>query len=181
MLENAQELLRKMNDFDYGWIDKTGYKYINKIVKNKFITDYYLQNPKDMDNTKIGICWDQVEYERNFFKNHKIPHKTIFIVYDDGIKYPNHTFLIFKDQKKYYWFENTYPDVKGISEFDTLEECFSRVKKEFLKENNLEQIGEKLYWFVYEKPQCGLGAVDFINYCRTGIKAHPDLKNIDVW
>lgn len=181
MKEEIKNLLNKMSEFEYGWIDKTGYKYVNKIAKNKFITDYYLQNPKDMDKTKIGICWDQVEYERNFFERNEIPHKSFFVIYNDGIKYPNHTFLIFKDKKKYYWFENTYHDAHGILEYDTLEECLEHVKKEFLKENKLEIIGEQIEWYVYEKPKYGLKAEEFINYCLSQTKANADLKNIDIW
>ncbi|MBQ6840701.1 MAG: hypothetical protein IJO63_01110 [Bacilli bacterium] len=181
MLENIQNLYKKMQEFDYGWIDKTGYKYVNKIVLKKFVTDYYLQNPKDLDSTKIGICWDQVEYERKFFEKNKIPFKTIFIVYEDGIRFPNHTFLIFKFNNKYYWFENTYKDAKGILEFNSLEECFTKVKIEFMKENGLEEIGEKLYYYVYDKPKYGLSPEEFIRYCQTGIKADPNLKNIDIW
>lgn len=180
-MQKINELYKQMNDFDYGWIDKTGYKYINKIAKNKFIPDYYLQNPKDLDETKIGICWDQVEYERKHFEKFDIPFKTIFIIYDDGIKYPNHTFLIFKKNKKYYWFENTYANAKGILDFDNLQELYDRVKKEFMKENKLEEIGEKIFWYVYDKPKYGIGAVDFITHCQKGIKANNDLKNIDIW
>ena len=181
MLENVNNLYKKMQGFEYGWIDETGYKYVNKIVKNKFITDYYLQNPKDLDKTKIGICWDQVEYERVHFNKYNIPFKTIFIIYNDGIKFPNHTFLIFKFNKKYYWFENTYSDAKGILEYNSLSECLEHVKKEFMKENKLENIGEQLNYFVYDKPKYGLKPEEFINYCLTGTLANKDFKNIDIW
>ncbi|MBE6148404.1 MAG: hypothetical protein E7167_02795 [Firmicutes bacterium] len=180
-MQEVQELYKKMSEFEYGWIDKTGYKYVNKIAKNKFITDYYLQKPKDLEKNKIGICWDQVEYERSFFEKNGISFKTIFIIYDDGVKYPNHTFLIFKENQKYYWFENTYADVKGILEFDSLQECLSKVKKEFMKETHLEEIGDRLYYYVYDKPKYGIGALDFITHCQNGIKADLDLKNIDIW
>jgi len=177
----AQKLFKIMSEFDYGWIDKAGHKYINQIAKSKFITDYYLQNPKDIDTTKIGICWDQVEYERRFFLKNNIPHKSIFIVYDDGVKYPNHTFLIFKSNQKYYWFENTYSNVKGILEYNSLKDCLNHVKKEFLQENKLQNIDMPIYFFEYEQPKYGIGAIDFITHCQKGIKAKQNFENLDKW
>lgn len=179
-MENVELLLKEMSNIEYGWIDKTGYKYINKIAKNKFITDWYLQKPQEIKKTQIGICWDQVEYERNFFETHKIKHKCIFMIYEDGIKNPMHTFLIFKDKNKYYWFENTYNNVKGIISFDNLKDCIEKVKYEFKKENALEEIGEKLYLYVYEKPEYEISAEEFVNHCISSLKVDNDLNNLDL-
>ena len=179
MKEEIQEFLNKMKVIEYGWIDKKGNKYINHIVKNKFLTDYYLQKPKDVWENKLGICWDQVEVEREFFKKKKIPFHSILIFYDDGIKYPNHTFLLFKLNKEYGWIENTYQNVKDeVRYYPSIKDALEDVKKEFIKENNLQIIGDKLYFYFYDKPKYEINYMDFVTHCQRGIKADKDYKNI---
>lgn len=165
-MNEANELLKQMKSFNYGWIDKTGLKYINKIVMSKFLTDYYLQNPKDLDTTNIGICWDQVEYERRFFEKNKFNYQTFFMLYTKNNKNAIHTFLLFTENNKYYWFENTYKDNTGIFEFDTVDNCFKYIQNAFIKENKLENVDtNEIIFFEYEKPKYGIGANEFITYC----------------
>lgn len=180
-MKEAQELLKKMSEFEYGWIDRNGLKYVNKISKINFFNDYFLQSPEEVEKNKIGICWDQVEYERKYFLSKNIPHKTIFMFYDDGKKFPLHTFLIFKENEKYYWFENTYPRTIGAFEFNSLTDCFAKIKIEFMKENLLEDVGDKLYWLEYTKPEYGINYEEFVNHCKSGILATKDFSNIDDW
>lgn len=182
MKTEIQLFLNKMKDIEYGWIDKTGYKYINHLVKNKFVVDYYLQKPSEVWKNQIGICWDQVEVEREFLKKQNIPFKSFLIFYDDGLKYPNHTFVIFKLDKEYGWIENTYHNVKEeIRYYNSLQEALDDVTKEFTSENNLKILGDKLYFYEYEKPKSGLNFEEFIHHCQKGIKADKDLKNIDTF
>lgn len=181
-MEAIQEFLKKMHCIRYGWIDKEGNEYINKIVKNKFMTDYYLQSPKEVWKNEIGICWDQVEVEREFFEEHNIAHQSIFMFYDDGVKFPIHTFMLFKKDNKYGWIDNTYSDVKdSIRIYPSLKAAINDVTKEFIKENKLSVIGEKVYYYVYEKPTYGLNFEGFVTYCRNGKLADPNFKNIDTW
>lgn len=180
MMDEVQTFLNKMKVIEYGWIDKNGKKYLNHLVKDKFIKDYYLQNPKDVWKTQIGICWDQVEVERQFFKEKKIPHQSIFMFYDDGLKYPIHTFLLFKLDNKYGWIENTYTYVKdSIRYYDSIKEAIEDVTKEFIRENNLKVIGDKIYYFNYDKPKYGLDFNGYINHCRSSKLLNEDFSNLE--
>ncbi len=182
MKDELQQFLNKIKEIEYGWIDKDGNKYINHIVKNKFLTDYYLQKPSEVWKNQIGICWDQVEVEREFFTKKEIPFKSFLIIYDDGVKFPNHTFVIFKLGKEYGWFENTYKNVKDeIRYYKTLKDALEDVKKEFISENDLQIIGNKLYYFAYDKPKYGIGYEEFAKHCQMGIKANEDFKNVDTF
>lgn len=179
-MDKIKEFYNSMNPIEYGWIDKEGKKYINQIIKSRFVTDYYLQSPKEMIKNNIGICWDHVELERKFFEDNNIPHKAIFMQYDDGVVFPIHTFLIFK-LKKYYWIEHTYKDVMGIREYKTLKECLDDVATEFKKENRLLYTSDKINYYVYDKPKYGISAEEFIIHCTSSLKAEKDLVNIDIW
>ena len=143
MKEEIQQFLNKMKDIEYGWIDKDGHKYINHIVKNKFLTDYYLQKPSEVWKNHIGICWDQVEVEREFF-----------------------TYKNVKDEIRYY---------------NSLKDALDDVRNEFIRESDLQIIGDKLYYFAYDKPKYGIGYEEFAKHCQMGIKATEDYKNIDTF
>ena len=103
-----------MDDIDYGWIDKSGIKHIYDF--KTFSSDYLLQSPEEVIKNKVGVCWDQVELERHYFKNDSV--KTFFIVHYDNDKCPTHTFLTFQKDNKYYWFEHSWAIFRGIHEYD---------------------------------------------------------------
>ena len=42
--------------------------------------------------------------------------------------YHMHTFLIFENDNKYYWFENAFEAQRGIHEFSSLDEAIECVK-----------------------------------------------------
>lgn len=177
-MNNIIELLNQMKDFEYGWIDKNGLRYVNKIVMNKFTTDYYLQNPKDLDKTKIGICWDQVEYERLFFEENKIKYKTYFILYTKDQKNFIHTFLIFNLNNKYYWFENTYKNNTGIFEYSSLDDCLKNVQEAFINENKIDDVKREIIMFYeYDKPSYGINANSFITHCISSKKCKKGFNN----
>ena len=59
----------------YGYMNNAGnvcYSF------DTFDDDYVLQSYKDMLKTKTGVCFDQVELERELFKNTKFKYETYF-------------------------------------------------------------------------------------------------------
>ena len=100
------KIMHILNEIEYGWIDKNNNKYNE--VNNLFSDNYILQSPKQVLKNKIGVCWDQVELERYLFEKENICFNTYFIVHYDNDKYPTHTFLIYKKDNKYYWFEHSW-------------------------------------------------------------------------
>lgn len=167
-MENVNTFFKELQEINYGWTDSTHIEHYN-IAKDKFIVEYRLQTPDELTSSKLGICWDQVEYERCFFNKKKIRNQTFFIINDDKLKYPNHTFLVFEMNNKYYWIENTYTK-KGIFEFNSLNECLEIVKNNFIIENNVNPDNSNISIFEYEKPPFHLSCLEFISYCQKGKK-----------
>lgn len=55
-------------EFNYGWIDQDG-------KRHEGVNDgetYLLQSPKELMNSKLGICWDRTELYRDYFENLKL-------------------------------------------------------------------------------------------------------------
>ena len=115
---NEFEIMDLMNNIEYGYVDKEGRKYTKEF--DDFADLYILQTPKEIEKSKVGVCWDQVELERYYFKGNDWNIKTYFLVYYDGDKCPTHTFLTFEKNNKYYWFEHSWERFRGIHEYESL-------------------------------------------------------------
>lgn len=165
---NEYEIMDLMKDIDYGWIDKDNNKYMN--VNDSFKDKYILQSPKDILKSKVGVCWDQVELERYFFKNYVPNVKTFFIVYDDNDRCPTHTFLTFEKNNKVYWFEHSWEIFRGIHEYASLNQLLLEIKNKFVS-SELHDNYEKtnLYIYEYSKPKYHIGTQEFFNHCSSNI------------
>lgn len=161
---NENEIMYLMQDIEYGWIDKDNNKHMN--VDDKFQNDYILQSPKEVIKNKIGVCWDQVELERYYFKNYVKNVKTYFLVYDGGDKCPSHTFLTFEKNNKYYWFEHSWERFRGIHEYNSLKDLLLDVRDKFISVE-LHNDYKKLFLLLHEytKPKYHIGTQEFFNHC----------------
>ena len=165
---NENEIMNLMKDINYGWVDKNNNTYIN--VDDKFQNKYILQSPKEILKSKVGVCWDQVELERYYFKNHVPNIKTFFIVYDDGDKCPTHTFLTFEKDNKYYWFEHSWEKFRGIHEYNSFLSLLNDVKNKFIKYELLNKCNSNnLIIFEYKKPKYHISTSEFFKHCTFGI------------
>lgn len=165
---NEYEIMDLMKDIEYGWVDEQSNKYMK--VDDSFKDKYILQSPKDILKSKVGVCWDQVELERYFFKNYVPSVKTFFIVYDDNDKCPTHTFLTFEKNNKFYWFEHSWEIFRGIHEYTFLNQLLLDIKNKFVScelHGNYEKTN--LYIYEYSKPKYHIGTQEFFNHCSSNI------------
>ena len=156
------EVMDKMKNVTYGYVDKLGYKY-NSF--EDFDKKYRLQSYKQLLKSEVGVCFDQVELERFYFKNYCI--KTYFI---EGIKneqLQTHTFIAISFQNKYYWFEHAWEKYRGIYEFSCENEMLLNVIKLFKEEYNL-CANDDLNVFEYKKPEAGMTLNDYFKWVHLG-------------
>jgi len=92
--------------------------------------DYRIKSPNQVLSTKKAICYDQVELEREYFNKMGLPFKTFFAY--DGT---THTFLIFKRNNSFHWFENSFESYRGlIGPFKSYKQAINYIRKVFKKE-----------------------------------------------
>ena len=123
-IKNPNELLKYMtSNITYGFVGKNGKKYLNQYSDewNDWYQECVVQTGEEVLETKVGTCWDQVELERLWFTNNNYKFNTYFIWFEVNHKndYSTHTFLIYENDNKYYWFENAFEEYRGIHEFDS--------------------------------------------------------------
>ncbi len=133
-VRTPEELLSFMvQNVRYGFIgrNKKVYADDNVEINSEMETEYSLQSPEELLESGYGICWDTVELERRWFKEHGYKPETYFMLYamEGGTTLPTHTFIVFKNNDKWYWFEQAFADQRGIHEYANMEELIDDVKK----------------------------------------------------
>ena len=160
-------IIDELSKIEYGWLDKNN--NIQKEVNNLFSDNYILQSPEQVIKNKVGVCWDQVELERELFEKKNIKFNTYFIVHYDNDKCPTHTFLIYENNNKYYWFEHSWEKFKGIHEYKNELEALKDIKEKFIKyELNNKYNPMNLCIYKYNKPKYGISCLEFYKHCEKG-------------
>ena len=168
-LNDPRDLNNVLNKYEYGiFIDNQTYTEY-PIPWNKYRT----LSVEEFQTHRVGCCWDFVMYESYWFNYKKIPHKLYYI---EGGNKETHTFLVYKNNDKFYLFESSWQLKKGIYGFETEKELLDYYSKEFLK--HLESENKNSYvLYEYKQPiQSGLTSVEFMKYIYLSGKM---LRNIN--
>lgn len=162
-----EKIMRLMSRIRYGYVDINNKKH--EEADEEYASLYKLQSPEELSKSKLGTCWDQVELERYYFKTEGINCKTYFIVYYGRHKSPTHTFLVYRNGKKYSWFEHSWERCQGVHEYDSLKELLTDVKNTFIKIELPKKINsDNLRLSGYNKPDYGISCGEFIRHCESG-------------
>lgn len=161
-INSPSDLLGYMQTIDYGYIDLQGNMHAEP--DENFSDQYRLRSHDDVETSKIGVCWDQVEVERHYFNKFGAVFKTYSIVYYGPDSLPNHTFLVYFSDKKVYWFENSYAKYRGIHKYDNIESLVCDVKHKFVAD--LQQVVDehRLCLYEYSEPKVGMNCNQFYKH-----------------
>ena len=136
-INNYLELSKYMDkNIEYGYMTKDGkvLKYDDPSFERDFFNQYVLSSYNDVLKNKLGNCFDQVEFEREWFTKHNYKVKTYFeyvnVPYDND--YETHTFLVFEDNNKWYYFENADFNNRGVHQYNSLEELLKDTYNRYL-------------------------------------------------
>lgn len=133
--KDIKDLLKILNSYDYGYIHN------NEKIKNmnNFYNEYKSLSIAEFERYKIGVCWDYVHYEADWFKKHGYKYETFYIqVQDEDNDCPSHTYLVFylpNDNRPYY-FESSWGKFQGIEKFDNINQLHNTIKNRHIKNAN---------------------------------------------
>ncbi len=131
-VSSPEELLNFMsNNISYGIYGSDGviYDNWNSSVDSSFQvacqTKYELCDSHRLLKYKYGNCWDQVEFERDWFKKNNYQFKTFYIwfLFEEENSYMTHTYLVYKDGEDYYYFEHADYNNRGIKRFSSYKDA----------------------------------------------------------
>lgn len=164
-MKNIEKFNKELSKIEYGWYDKFGNLY-KSLKEGNFVKDYRMQDKNEVEKHKYSICWDLCELERDFFKKTKYPFVTIFAVLKKHKRKPCHTFLVFKAEDKFFWFEASWKNMKGLRKYDTFKDVLEDVRNnfgEFTKSNNYNK--EEIEFFSYKQPSKRITCNRFYWHC----------------
>ena len=109
-----EEFMNKMEYIQYGWIDINNKIHIKTIENIKSL--YRLASIDEINEYKVGICFDQVEYERFYFNDRFETHS--YAIFSAHMM---HAFLALKSDIGYIYFEHSSSKSRGIYYFKSME------------------------------------------------------------
>lgn len=167
-IKTPEELLKYMDSITYGFVDKDNNKNIDDFSN---WDNCIVQDGEGVLKSKVGTCWDQVELERLWFTNNNYAFKTIFIWFECGriCNLPTHTFLIYENNNKFYWFEHAFEACRGIHEFDTMEDAISYVVDKHVEYSSHDddfRPGDEntIVYYEYSKPNKNVSVQEFLDF-----------------
>ena len=166
-INNVLEILEKLQDIETGWmdIDKNIYKSIDKGFKKKYV----LSNPEETLTNKVGTSFDLVEVERTYFKSLGLKFNTYFMIYYESKRIYTHTFIVYEENEKFYWFESAWTNDKGVHEYMSLYDLLTDIRSKFIEYNNIKFMdNDYLCVYKYKKPKFHIGLKEFYKHCESG-------------
>jgi hypothetical protein len=164
-INSPEELSKWMqNNFDYGYVTKDGKIMKGYLLDNEsdqhFDNNYNLQSPQQLYKSKIGVCWDQTEFERYFFDKFNISYRTFYIEQNNKDQ-TTHSYLVYQKDNEYYWFENSYEKYRGIhGPFNNEKEIAKLIHDYMFKD--AKDTGYKVY--VLDKPKYDIGCQQYMDW-----------------
>ena len=166
----VSKIMKIMEPIEYGFKDDNNQNIINTNLEkwdNQFEEFYFLQTPEELLKSKCGVCWDQVELERKLFHDNKMNCKSYFIDISDGDMLPSHTFLIYEQDNKYYWFEHSWNKYKGNHQYFNEEDLLKDLISKFKKDHTEVSKDAKVWLYEYQKPKDHISCNEFYKYIET--------------
>lgn len=160
------EIKDKLLEIKLGYRDKLGNKRPFYLEKDD-LENLVIQSPKQVMESKIGSCFDQVEYTRDLVTKLGVDLRTYLIYYPDTKKEYIHTFLIYKDKSNYYWIENAWYKYRGLHIYKTKQDLFDDVLRKYVKTIKGGEF-KKVKLYLYEKPKSGISYDKFVTNCING-------------
>lgn len=127
-LEDIIKFNQTLNCYEY--IIPNNGNPIVEIKKEDFYNYYKMLTPQEFYKYKGGVCWDYVCYESHYFEKYfpDIDYKAFYCLSIDVDKDTiTHTFIIFKYDNKYYWFESSWKIKRGVYEFKSENEALNHI------------------------------------------------------
>jgi hypothetical protein len=174
---SPQQLLNWMDkNIEYGYLGNDSKIYYTMDAE-EFSNKYFLQSPSELIKNKIGVCWDQAELERAIFKKLKIFHIVIYIEQINEIR-STHTFLLYKINDNYYWFENSYEKYRGIhGPYKTINEIILKLHMYMYNDNS----DNGFLCHILDRPTYHMNCEEYMKFAKTNRPLNILFKGVDIF
>mgnify|MGYP007056155195 CR=1 FL=1 len=154
--KTCEELVEHLDEFKYGIPRKDGKIHHVKSAKD-YEQNYHSLTPDEFVKYGGGVCWDYVEYEEKWLKEHDIECRKFYIITETPPNYDTHTIVVVSFEGKHIWIESSFKKLAGVHVFDNLRDIFKVITYKMFDFN-----GNKHKWHQFK-----YSVMDFTN-------KHPD-------
>ena len=138
-------------NIEYGWKDKKG--NIHSHINEGYVKNFKFQTPEELLKSQCGNCWETVELTRKLLEENNLPAKAYFFVIPT-CEFYCHSIAVTNIDNNYYWIENSFKNMKGVREYNSLEELIYDVLNNFHKIIHKEKVNYKhVKIYEYDKPK----------------------------
>jgi len=135
-MDDIKSFNKELNSWDYGVLIN-GKKYTKS---SEIDWSQYKTIPiKDIEKYHVGICWDFVNYQHNWFRGTGIKDESYLFVMqlsDNPDDIVTHTFSIITFEGKKYWFESSWFGHQGVREIRSYKDVIDELIAKYDKGNN---------------------------------------------
>lgn len=164
---NVMEIKDFLSDIEFGWSDIDN--NLSREPEKGFKKNYVLSSPEETLKNKMGTDFDLVEVERSCFKSLGIKFDTYFMAYYESRRMFTHTFVVYEENEKFYWFEASWENDKGIHEYSSLYDLLTSVREKLKKYKNIKFMdNDYLCVYKYRKPKYHMNLKDLYKHCESG-------------
>ncbi len=163
-INSPYDLLDYMKPFKYGWFTRGGAVHDgSEEIPGDFYHNFHLQSPHQLANSKVGVCWDYVELERQWFTENEYKFAIFYIMLNNGSTQPTHTFLVYNIGNHNYWFEFAWEKYRGIHRYNSVDVMIKDIIMRHRQEYNDYNSTVSIHWLQHT-PKYGITCNQYMKY-----------------
>ena len=146
-MEVCRDIVDELHEFKYGIVKNGKLSTSNNSIEdyNKY---YKFMTLDEFEKYRGGICYDYVEWEESYLKDHGKSYKKYYL-YADTKYNDTHTFILVKNHKGYIYLESSFRPMEGVYEVDNLEQALYMITQAMFKMNDNDKL-ESFNYYVWE-------------------------------
>jgi ribosomal protein S18 acetylase RimI-like enzyme len=142
-LEVCNDIVAELKDYKYGFV-KDG-KLITDASDDAYGKYYKFMTLDEFEKYQGGICYDYVEWEESYLKDHGKSYKKYYLYADSE---NTHTFILVKSNDELLWVETAFKDVVGVHKVHDLQEACKLIVTAMFRLNNSKR--DEINYYVWE-------------------------------
>lgn len=146
-LEVCNDIVAELKDYKYGIVKDGKLSTSNNSIEdyNKY---YEFMTLDEFEKYRGGICYDYVEWEEAYLKDHGKQCKKYYL-YADTKYNDTHTFVLVKNDKGFIYIESAFKPIEGVYPVKNLQEALDIITKAMFKMNGNDKL-ESFKYYVWE-------------------------------
>ena len=146
-LEVCNDIVAELKNFKYGIVKDDKLSTSNNSVEdyNKY---YKFMTLDEFEKYQGGICYDYVEWEESYLKDHGKSYKKYYL-YANTKYNDTHTFVLVKNNDGYIYIESAFKPIEGVYPVKNLQEAADIITKAMFKINGNDKL-DSFNYYVWE-------------------------------